>query len=161
VGIRPQLAEAIRALRGAGIALTDRRVVKLQRLIAAAAALDGRTVATAADLWPIVYAVPAAEAQATAREVLRSLLAASANATLTAAVAEASQSPAARAMRLVGAAEALLAARGQRAAAAWRLELESLAREIDAGFAPDARPAALAAARAAIVAVLAEPSAAA
>ncbi|MCE9575569.1 MAG: AAA family ATPase, partial [Deltaproteobacteria bacterium] len=46
VAIRPALAEAIRALRGAGIALSDRRVVKLQRLVAAAAALDGRAEAT-------------------------------------------------------------------------------------------------------------------
>ena len=53
-GIRSRLAEAVRMLRGAGIALTDRRVVKLQRLIAAAAALDGRTVASEADLWPII-----------------------------------------------------------------------------------------------------------
>ncbi len=50
VAIRPALAEAIRTLRGAGITLSDRRVVKLQRLVAAAAALDGRAEATTADL---------------------------------------------------------------------------------------------------------------
>jgi MoxR-like ATPase len=152
--VRPRLAEAVRALRGAGVALTDRRVVKLQRLIAAAAALDGRTVASDADLWPIVYAVPTVEAQAQAREVLRSLLAASANATLAAAALEASQSPATRAARLVEAAQTLLAATPDEPAT-WRLQLESVAREIDAGFAADARPAALAEARAAIVAALA------
>lgn len=155
-GVRPRLAEAVRTLRAAGIVLTDRRVVKLQRLIAAAAALDGRAVASDADLWPLIYAVPAADAQALAREVLRPLLAASRNATLGAAAAEASLSPAARAARLVDAARALLAAGADGEPAVWRLSLESVAREIDAGFAADARPAVLAEVRAAIVAVLAE-----
>jgi MoxR-like ATPase len=156
--VRARLAEAVRALRAAGIALTDRRVVKLQRLVAAAAALDGRTAASHADLWPILYAIPAADAQALAREVLRPMLAESVNATLGAAAAEASLSPAARAARLVDAARALLAARPASEPAVWRLRLESVAREIDAGFAADARPPALADVRAAIVAVLAEDS---
>ena len=154
--VRPRLAEAVRALRAAGITLTDRRVVKLQRLIAAAAALDGRSNASDADLWPIVYAVPTAEAQAQARETLRPLLASSANAALAAAAAEASLSPVARAARLVEAAQTLLSAKTDGEPAVWRLRLESVAREIDAGFAADARPAALAEARAAIVAALAE-----
>ncbi|MEO1172086.1 MAG: AAA family ATPase, partial [Myxococcota bacterium] len=42
---RPVLANAIRTLRSAGIALSDRRCVKLQSLVAAAAAIDGRTAA--------------------------------------------------------------------------------------------------------------------
>jgi MoxR-like ATPase len=153
--VRPRVAEAVRTLRAAGITLTDRRVVKLQRLIAAAAALDGRAYATDADLWPIVYAVPTAEAQAQAREVLRPLLASSANAALGAAAAEASLSPVARAARLVETAHALLSTRNDGEPAAWRLKLESVAREIDAGFAADARPAALTDARTAIVAALA------
>ncbi|HTJ85319.1 MAG TPA: AAA family ATPase, partial [Polyangiaceae bacterium] len=41
--IRPRLAHAVRLLRKAGIALSDRRVVKTQSLIAAAAALAGRS----------------------------------------------------------------------------------------------------------------------
>jgi MoxR-like ATPase len=154
--IRPRLAEAVRALRASGIALTDRRVVKLQRLIAAAAALDGRSAASEADLWPIVYAVPTAEAQAQAREVLRPLLAASANRALGAAAAEASLSPVARAARLVEAAQALLLMKSDGDLNVWRLKLESVARDIDAGFAADARPDALAQARAAIVVALAE-----
>jgi MoxR-like ATPase len=42
-GARPALANAIRQLRQAGIQLSDRRIVKAQRLIAAAAVLAGRT----------------------------------------------------------------------------------------------------------------------
>ncbi len=151
VAIRPALAEAIRTLRGAGITLSDRRVVKLQRLVAAAAALDGRAEATTADLWPILYAVPTALGQAQAREALRPLLEASANATVGSAAAEASLAPAARAARLIDAAQALLAADDDPAR---RLRLEAVAREIDAGFAADARPPALAEVRAAIVRTL-------
>lgn len=155
-GVRSRLAEGVRTLRAAGISLTDRRVVKLQRLIAAAAALDGRDTASEADLWPIVYAVPSAEAQAQARDLLRPLLASSANGALGAAAAEASLSPTARAARLVEAAHALLSARTGGEPAAWKLRLESVARAIDAGFAVEARPSALVEARAAIVAALAE-----
>ncbi|MCE9580314.1 MAG: AAA family ATPase, partial [Deltaproteobacteria bacterium] len=86
-----------------------------------------------------------------AREVLRPLLEASANATVGSAAAEASLAPAARAARLIDAAQALLAADDDPAR---RLRLEAVAREIDAGFAADARPPALAEVRAAIVRAL-------
>lgn len=156
--VRPKLAEAVRALRAAGVALSDRRVVKLQRLVAAAAALDGRADATAADLWPIVYAVPTAEGQAQARDTLRPLLEASHNATLGAAAAEASMSAPARAARLVAAAHELLATTPAEPAH-HRLRLESLLRELDAGFAPDARPPALAEVRASLIAALGDATA--
>jgi MoxR-like ATPase len=67
--VRPFLADAIRRLRGAGIVLSDRRAVRVQKLVAAAAALDGRRVAGECDLWPLVLAVPQREEQALAREV--------------------------------------------------------------------------------------------
>lgn len=140
--LRPQLAHAFRLLRKAGVLLSDRRVVKCQKLVAAAAVLGGRTTPTTADLWPIVYGVPTAAAQATAREALRSLLASSENVLLGSASEEASQGPLARAARLVRAGRALLAeARGEgEAAEAWRLRLEGVAREIDAGFVADRMP---------------------
>jgi MoxR-like ATPase len=156
--VRPRLAQAVRTLRSAGVALSDRRVVKLQRLVSAAAVLGGREMPGAADLWPIVYAVPEAEAQAIAREALRDLLAETENAALSAAAVEASQGPLARAARITADAEAVLAARPQEpdALTAWRLRVEGVAREIDAGFAADALPAALSGARARIVQVLGE-----
>src|SRR5204863_9582183 len=98
--VRAELAHAIRVLRKNGIALTDRRAVKVQRLVAAAALLAGRVTPTPADLWPLVYAVPQPEAQRLARDVLREVLAASENATLAAAAAEASLGPMARATRI-------------------------------------------------------------
>ena len=150
--VRPHLAHTIRVLRAAGLALTDRRAVKLQRLVAAAAALDGRTTPGRADLWPIVFAVPTADGQALAREALGELLADAHSGALVAAAAEAARSPAARAEELIAAVRDALAAP---AADARRPRLEALAREIDAGFAPAARPPALAEARARLTAELA------
>ncbi len=157
--VRPLLARAIRSLRGAGIALSDRRAVKTQKLVAAAAVLDGRATPTAADLWPIVYAVPTAAEQITARDVLRPLLESTRSEALTAAAEAASRGPLVRAARLVEAARRLLDAppedRGGPEGDAWRLKLEGVAREIDAGFSPEHRPAELAETRAALVAALA------
>jgi MoxR-like ATPase len=154
--VQPVLAHSVRLLRQAGIALTDRRTVRVQRLIAAATTLAGRTKAGAADLWPLLYAVPTAEAQALAREVLRDVLAASQNAALPAATEEASLGPLARAHRLAGAATQLLEARPVQTEGpeleAWRLKLENVAREMDAGFSKDQLPAPLRTLRERIVA---------
>jgi MoxR-like ATPase len=109
--VRPHLAHAIRLLRGAGIQLSDRRAVKSQRLIAAAAALAGREVPTVADLWPLILAVPTREQQELARECLRGVLAEAENATLPAAAEEASLGPLARAARVAAAAREALAQR--------------------------------------------------
>ncbi|NMO20979.1 AAA domain-containing protein [Pyxidicoccus fallax] len=156
--VRPHLAHALRSLRAAGIGLSDRRAVKVQKLIASAAALAGRRVPSTADLWPLVYAVPTKEAQALARDVLRELLSASENPALAAAALEASAGPLARAQRIASAGEVLLSERpaegNAEALAAWRLKLEGVAREMDAGFAPESLPEALKALRARLSEVL-------
>ncbi|MBZ4376617.1 AAA family ATPase [Corallococcus sp. AS-1-6] len=161
--VRPHLAQALRTLRAAGIALSDRRAVKVQRLVAAAAALAGRTTPGVADLWPLVYAVPTKEAQALARDVLRDVLSASENLALPAAALEASAGPLARAQRIAQAGQVLLVSRpadgDADAVAAWRLKLEGVAREMDAGFAPEALPEALRALRGEVAAVLEDASA--
>jgi MoxR-like ATPase len=136
-GVRDTLAHALRKLRAAGIVLSDRRATKIQKLIAAAAALAGRATPTAADLWPIVYAVPTEPAQRTARESLRALLEASENASLQSAALEASHGPRARAARIAAAGRALLAEKpgeGGEAVEAHRLKVEGVLREIDASF---------------------------
>ncbi|MFT7623635.1 MAG: MoxR-like ATPase [Myxococcota bacterium] len=61
--VQGPLAHAVRLLRKDGIALSDRRVVKAQKLTAAAAAMDGRATADERDLWPLIYAIPTAEEQ--------------------------------------------------------------------------------------------------
>lgn len=49
--IRPVYIELIQKLRNAGLQVSDRRAVKLQRLIAASALICKRSVAIASDLW--------------------------------------------------------------------------------------------------------------
>jgi len=155
----PALAHAVRLLKKTGVALSDRRIVKLQRLVAAAAALDGRDVATEADLWPTVYVVPTQVGQDAARDALRDLLAPATNALLNAAAEEASAGPAARAARLTAEGDALLGRRPQDADATarerWELRLEGILRQIDAGFAADERPPTLDAVRERLVAAVA------
>ena len=55
VAVRPQYVELIDRLRRAGIPVSDRRAVKLQRLVAASAVLCGRLVAQTTDLWVLRY----------------------------------------------------------------------------------------------------------
>jgi MoxR-like ATPase len=157
--VRPLIARAVRVLRSAGVALSDRRIVKVQRLVAAAAALAGRRHPGEADLWPIVFAVPTREQQSMAREALRDVLAPTENATLPAAAEEASAGPIARATRLMKAGRAQLDARPDgndpELERGWRLRLEGIAREIDAGFSPTNLPQDLADVRRAIVEALA------
>ena len=98
---RPVLAQAVRLLRRHGIELSDRRIVRSQRLVAAAAVLDGRTTATPADLWPIVSVIPTAEDQLRSEEILHELLAETHNRVATAAAEDASHGPA-RARRSTG-----------------------------------------------------------
>jgi MoxR-like ATPase len=153
--VRADFAHALRLLRGASIVLSDRRVARAQGLVAAAAVLAGRSHATRADLWPLVFAVPTLEAQNAARAALRDLLAEAHSDVLPAAAERASAGPAARAGRLVAAAEALFAARPADEDATgrehWRRRLEGIAREIDAGFVTASAPAALGAVRTRIV----------
>jgi MoxR-like ATPase len=138
--VRPLLAEAVRLLRRAGVALTDRRIVRSQHLISAAAVIAARRVATPRDLWPLVYAVPSELEQETAREVLRELLTAS-ESPLGAAALDASASAAAQAARIAEAArEALAESPAPEAREGWLLRLEGLLRDIDATFSPEALP---------------------
>ena len=158
--VRPHLAHAVRLLRKSGVVLSDRRVVKVQRLVAAAAVMSGRLVPTSADLWPLVVAVPTREGQAAARDALRDVLRESESAALGAAAAEASLGPLARAVRIAEAGEAALAQRpsegGADAIEGWRLKLEGVAREIDACFTAPKIPEDVASLRARLVAAIAE-----
>jgi MoxR-like ATPase len=140
---RPALVQAIQKLREAGITLSDRRIVKSQRLIAAAALLGGRSKATPADLWPLFYILPTPEAQQNAREVLRELFAASANSNLHCAVEEASLQPMSRLARLCESAQACLARQDE----ARLSEAEALLREVDANFSTETLPGELRALR--------------
>ena len=150
---RPGLVNAIRQLRQAGLSLSDRRIVKAQRLIAAAAVLAGRTSAADADLWPLLYVLPTLEAQQSAREVLKDTLALSHNPTLFSAVEQAAMQPLSRAARLALAADACLA----REDADRHGEAEQILREIDANFSSETLPDDLAPRRLLLAGLLAPP----
>ncbi len=139
--VRGPLADCIRALRGAGIGLSDRRIVKIQRLVSAACALRGSVSPTTEDLWPVVYALPTKEQQDVGRDLLKERLAASANATLLAAAEDASAASSARALRLVAEARSLL---DEPPSDQFRPRAEAILREIACGFAPTSKPTELA-----------------
>ncbi|WP_431676408.1 AAA family ATPase [Kitasatospora sp. KL5] len=150
--VTPAVATALRRLRAAGVPVSDRRAVRSQRLVAAAAVLDGRDRATTRDLWVLPLIAPTADAQALARDTLADLIEKSANHSLVHAAEEMSRSAHARAERLARSAAALLAEHGTLPGGPdSRLRLEGALREIDAGFDPDDLPAVLAGVRADLV----------
>lgn len=127
--VRPALANAIRLLRQKGLQLSDRRIVKSQRLIAAAAVLSGRLEASNADLWPLLYILPTQAAQISAREVLQDVLSHAASDHLHLAVEQAVQQPKSRESRLLEQAAHLL-----QDSPIERRQIEAVLREIDANF---------------------------
>jgi MoxR-like ATPase len=133
--VRPALARAVRRLRSAGIPLSDRRVVRTQRLVAAAAVLDGRTRATEADLWVLPLVAPTADAQAATQETLADLLGAARNGSLGHSAAQLSGGPAARAERLRQVGGDLLVELDRPLGEDDRLRVEATLREIDASVA--------------------------
>ena len=143
--VQPLLAHCIRKLRSSGLYLSDRRIVQSQRLVSAAAALAGRSSPSAQDLWPLVYCIPTNDGQQLARELLYPELQESESQTLAAAAEDASASAAARAKRIVTRIEELLPNNGD--GESLRYQLESLAREIDAGFHSENMPETLQQAR--------------
>src|SRR5262249_42131271 len=69
-GVRSRYVELIHRLRHAGLPISDRRAVKLQRLLAASALLCGRVRVELSDLWVLRYIWDTEEQQ----DVLRSLV---------------------------------------------------------------------------------------
>lgn len=139
-GVRPLLATCVRRVRQAGVMVTDRRAVRSQRLVAAAAVLDGRTVADESDLWVLPLVAPSADAQPVVRDVLADLVATGRNRTLLHAAEEFARGRAARADRLVRSGTALLQSGPIGPHPDDRLRVEATLREIDAAFAPEQLP---------------------
>ncbi len=69
-GVRGPYVELVQRIRHAGLAVSDRRAVKLQRLIAASALLSLRMAARASDLWVLKHIWDTEEQ----REVLQALV---------------------------------------------------------------------------------------
>lgn len=148
------VATAVRRLRSAGVPLSDRRAVRAQRLVAAAAVLDGRTTAGPQDLWVLPLIAPSADGQQLAVSVLGDLMAQSTNQTLPHASETFSQGAEARAARLSSVATELIIRIDGAPTPDDRLRIEAVLREIDASFEPESVPEHLAAARSALIARL-------
>lgn len=154
-GVRGLMGTAIRRLRQAGVPLSDRRAVRSQRLVAAAAVMDGRSTASGDDLWVLPLIAPTPDAQALAREVLSDLATHSRNTSLVYAAEEFARGPQARAARLVEAARRLLEVVDTRPLERDdRMRIEATLREIDAGFVVADAPQALQDVRGLLVAAL-------
>lgn len=54
-GVQPAYLDLVGRLRRAGLPISDRRAVRLQRVIAASAMISGRAVADVSDLWTMRY----------------------------------------------------------------------------------------------------------
>lgn len=130
--IIPFFADAIRLLRQSGIVLTDRRVVKTLKLIAAAALVNGRLEAQKQDIWPLFYVLPTKDMQQRGQEILKEFFILSNNSQLFYATELASQQPNGRLQRLVELARRCLN-QGD-------IQVESVLREIDANYTTETIP---------------------
>lgn len=73
--VRGPIVDLVRRLRTVGMAISDRRAVKLQRLIAASALLAGRRAAIVSDLWVFRYIWDTVEQQEMLAAVVQETLA--------------------------------------------------------------------------------------
>ncbi|HLP07889.1 MAG TPA: AAA family ATPase [Opitutaceae bacterium] len=71
---RAQLVDLISRIRTAGIAVSDRRAVRLQRVVAASALLCGRLVVRGSDLWVLKHIWDTEEQQEPLRGIVQSML---------------------------------------------------------------------------------------
>lgn len=125
-------ADAIRLLRQNGINLSDRRVVKTLKLIAAAALVNGRMKAQKQDLWPLFYVLPTIDQQQRGQEILKDFFSLSNNSQLFYATESATNQPNARLERLIDLATNCLNNGDS--------QVECVLREIDANYTAESIP---------------------
>ena len=158
-GVQEDYAHIVRKVRLLGVPLSDRKLIKGLKLIAAATVLRGSAQAGSEDLWPITYLVQSRERQAEVRELLHDELQHSRNPVLTGSVAQATYGLTAHAAVLAEQASQLLQSRPaletDRLFEHWLVRLETMQTRIEAAFAQDAMPQHLRAVHTGIDAVLA------
>ena len=155
--VRPLYIHMLRKLRNRGVTLSDRRLVKGQKCIAAAALVAGRMQAGPEDLWPIIFLVQDKAVQQEMRDLLQEELKASTNGVFPNAVKEASLGAHAHVhdlqrygLKLLEEKPKLQAGMGWET---WLVRAEALLTQIDAGFRKDALPESLRSLRAALAAI--------
>lgn len=142
--LREAFAHIVRKLRILGVAVSDRKIVKAQKLIAAAALMRGAQVAGPEDLWPVTYLVQDQAQQSEVSELLNAELKDSFNPVLSDSVARATYGPTAHAAHLAQQATDLLEARPAIVTdplhEIWLVRLETLLTAMDAAFGEDDMP---------------------
>lgn len=142
--VTEQYAHITRKLRLLGVSLSDRKIVKGQKAIAAAALLRGSMQAGPEDLWPVTYLVQDATRQSEARELLEKELKDSFNPVLSESASEATYGATAHAAHLTSKGEALLADKPALSTdpiyEIWLVRLETLLTQIESGFDKDSLP---------------------
>lgn len=155
--VRPLYTHILRKLRNRGVNLTDRRLVKGQKLIAAAALVAGRMRVGPEDLWPIIFLIQDKGVQQEMRDLLQEELKSSTNAVFANAVREASLGANAHIQELQRYGLKLLEEQPKLQAGmgweTWLVRAEALLTQIDAGFRKDALPENLRPLRAGLAAI--------
>jgi len=155
--VRPLYIHVLRKLRNRGVNLSDRRLVKGQKCVAAAALVAGRMEAGPEDLWPIIFLIQDKAAQQEMRDLLQEELRASTNAVFANAAKEASLGAHAHSQDIQRYGLKLLEDKPKLQAGmsweAWLVRAEALLAQIDAGFRKDALPEGLRSLRAALAAI--------
>jgi MoxR-like ATPase len=156
--VHEAFAHVVRKVRLTGAVLSDRKIVKAQKLIAAAAVLRGATAAGPEDLWPITFLVQSKPQQEEVKELLHAELKHSRNPVLTNSVAKATYGPTAHAAHLTEQATRLLedkpALTTDDLYEVWLVRLETILTRIDAAFDRNTLPQHLRAVRASIESLL-------
>jgi MoxR-like ATPase len=156
--VRSAYSHIIRKLTVKGLRFSDRRMVKGQKLIAAAALLSGRAKASLADLWPVIYMVQDHSLQEQAKEILAEELQSAQSAILDQSAKTAAYGPAAYAADLATDAQKHLEGKPQLRedpkSEVWAVRAETLLARIDAGFTDDSIPETLSMAKTALLAAL-------
>lgn len=145
-------AHIMRKLRVRGLELSDRRVVRGQKLVAAAALLANRKRATAADLWPVLYLVQDEGLQEEVKEFLAAELADGENEILRESVRQSSFGQQSLSDELGAYGRSLLhekppISEGAQQYEAWQVKVEALLIRLDAGYSDGQMPSPLAALR--------------
>lgn len=157
-GVYEAYAHIVRKIRLTGVVMSDRKIVKGQKLIAAAALLRGSAVAGPEDLWPITYLVQSKAQQEEVRELLHAELKHSINPVLSNSVAHATYGPTAHAAHLTEQATLLLESRPALVTdplhEIWLVRLETMLTRIDAAFDAKTLPQQLRVVRASLETVL-------
>ena len=155
--VRPFYTHILRKLRNRGVSLSDRRIVKGQKLIAAAALAAGRMEAGPEDLWPLIFLIQDKAVQQEMRDVLQEELETSTNSTFVNAVKEASLGAHAHIQDLHNYGLKLLEEKPKLQSGMswenWLVRAEALLTQIDAGFSKNTLPENLRTLRAALAAI--------